>query len=68
MRYRKAPYRDDSTNGGDHDLANPSKVSIATDDDSTCFVVADIANNRVLEFSLSSLQTGTGLCNCACAL
>jgi hypothetical protein len=41
-------FSDDSTNGGDYGLANPSKVSIATVDSTTYFVVADTANNRVL--------------------
>ena len=41
-------FSDNSTNGGEYGLANPSKVSIATDDSTTYFVVTDTANNRVL--------------------
>lgn len=41
-------FSDNSTNGGENGLANPSKVSIATSGSTTYFVVTDTANNRVL--------------------
>jgi hypothetical protein len=41
-------FSDNSTNGGDHGLANPSKLSIGTSGGVTYFVVTDTANNRVL--------------------
>ena len=41
-------FSDNSTNGGENGLANPSKVSIATSGSTTHFVVTDTANNRVL--------------------
>jgi hypothetical protein len=41
-------FSDNGTNGGSNGLANPSKVSIATYNSVTYFVVTDTANNRVL--------------------
>jgi len=41
-------FSDNSTNGGEYGLANPSKISITTSGSTTYFVVADTANNRVL--------------------
>ena len=41
-------FSDNSTNGGEYGLANPSKVAIATSGSTTYFVVTDTANNRVL--------------------
>lgn len=41
-------FSDNSTNGGEYGLANPSKVSIGTYNSTSYLVVTDTANNRVL--------------------